>query len=307
MSDSSSDISDADPPWGSLVAEKYILHHWDAQSLESVEEQRTRLVHAFIQAGPERQVQQVDPSKDQITSILDSWRTPDQRALTERTNLGTAIWLRTCYSPGSDEKHAELIQDVEMDHAVDGDHRVLNDPELYNYGSDWQQIFSILPELLEPEKNDGTYRIQKQNDALAELRAYAQQGLAAVERRLMDNLTGVAQGRPGTGFCGEELEEKVAKALQSTVHESRVVTWLILEDEEALESGNVAVIFLDAHGRVVRLTRESTDLAQQFGGAWFDCCWDEFGEWDHGELGVEYRSGGACRGLLLENLRGDHA
>ncbi|KAL8994613.1 MAG: hypothetical protein Q9169_005457 [Polycauliona sp. 2 TL-2023] len=283
-------------------AENDRQHHWDAQSSISVDQQRKKLVQDFIQAGSERLVQQVDPSATQIATILEPWRSPDQRELVDTT--GDAVWLRTCYTEGSDAEHAELVEGVDMEMAVDGDHRLLNDPKLYNYGSEWRQVFDVLPELLE-YGNDWTFRTKIQRDALQKLRAYAEGGLATVDQRLLDNLTGVAQGTPEIGFRGEELENKVAEALQSTVHSSHVITWLVLEDEEALETGNVAMIFLDAHGRAVRSKRVSPDEAGQMGGFWADGCWDEIGEWQDGEFGVEYRSGGACGDLLLGSLRGD--
>ena len=247
----------------------------------------------------------MDPSANQIATILEPWRSFDQREVADTKDTGAAVWLRTCYTSGSDEKHAELIEGVDMHNAVNGDHRLLSDPELYNYGPEWRQIFSIIPELLEPGGKPWDYRTQKQHNTLQALSAYAQGGLAAVNQRLLDNLTGVAQGTPEIGFRGEQLENEVAKALQSEVHKSHAVSWLVLEDEEALEVGNVAIIFLDAHGRAIRSKRVSPGEAEQMGGFWADGSWDEISEWQDGEVGVEYRSTGACGGLLLENLRGD--
>ncbi|KAI4193918.1 MAG: hypothetical protein LQ350_008078 [Teloschistes chrysophthalmus] len=307
MSDTGSDISEADPPWGSLASESYLLHHWDAQSSETPSQQRKRLVQEFIQAGPERSVQPVTPSPTEISTILSSWRTSAQREVADTSSTDPAVWLRTCYAEGSDAKHEELVGTVEMDNAVGGDHRLLNDAALYNFGSEWQQIFSILPELLEPADKDWTYHLDKQRSALQELTAYAQAGLASVDQRLMDNLTGVAQGTPEIGFRGQQLEDAVAAALQSNVHRAHVVTWIVLEDEEALASGNVAVLFLDARGRVVRSKRVEPAYAEGIGGLWQDGSWDEISDWQDGEVGDEYRSGGACDHLLLDTIRSNRS
>ncbi|KAL8707933.1 MAG: hypothetical protein Q9220_007115, partial [cf. Caloplaca sp. 1 TL-2023] len=303
MSDTESELSEADPLWGSLAGERYLLHYWNSQSSETPDQQRQKLVQEFIQARQERLVPQLTPSATQITTILEPWRTSAQRDVVDTTSMDPAIWLRTCYSEGSDARHEELVDAVDMDNAVGGDHRLLNDPALYSYGSEWQQVFHVLPELLEPVGKDWIYTTKKQQDAVQELKDYAQAGLASVDQKLLDNLTGVAQGTHEIGFRGEELEEEAAKALQSTAHRAHVVTWLILEDEEALESGNVAVMFLDAHGKVVRSKRVPPDEAEQMGGFWSDGCWDEIGEWQDGEVGVEYSRGGACGGLLLESMR----
>ncbi|KAL8642258.1 MAG: hypothetical protein Q9228_001024 [Teloschistes exilis] len=250
------------------------------------------------------QLPDISPSATDISEILKPWRTSSQREVADYNTMGPAIWLRTCYTIGSDEKHEALINGVDMDNAVDGDHRLLNDPTHYDYGADWQRVFEVLPELLEP--NDQSWESYEENHhtEFEALRAYAEGGIARADQRLVDNLTGVSQGMPQFGFQGAELENQVAKALQSSVHKACVVAWVVLEDEEALESGKVALMFVDALGRVVRSIRVEVGEAERMGGFWADGSWDEIHEWEDGESGPEYRLGGSCGGLLLESIRG---
>ncbi|KAL8788431.1 MAG: hypothetical protein Q9213_001654 [Squamulea squamosa] len=70
-----------------------------------------------------------------INSIFGSWHSPTQRTAA-KPNMVHAVWLRTCYSPGSEKKDEDLVVDVDMDVAIDGDNRLLNDPNLYNFGSE---------------------------------------------------------------------------------------------------------------------------------------------------------------------------
>lgn len=205
-----------------------------------------------------------------------------------------SIWLRTCYSPGSDEKHEQLVANVELDHAVDGEHRLLNDANLYNFGADWRRIFDTIPELLDPSSGDWEYYQQRQNEGLNDLKSFARGGVSHAPSRLLENLA---------CFQGKELEEWVAKALQSSVHEACVVAWIVLEDEEALESKQVLLMFLDAYGRVVREKRVGVDEAEDMGGSWVRGSWHERDEWLEAELGEDYRGEGVCGELLLENLR----
>ncbi|KAL8833431.1 MAG: hypothetical protein Q9170_004274 [Blastenia crenularia] len=270
MSDSGSDVSDMDPPWGSLAAERYIL----------------------VSGAP--------PSAAESSSILRPWRTLAQREVADYNSMGPAIWLRTCYSKGSDRKHEALVQGVEMEHAVDGDHRLLDDPDLYNYGADWQRVFDVIPELLEPNDQDWASYEKGQRAAMEELRAYAEGGVDRAERRLIANLTG-ASGAPG--FQGAELEFHVARALQSNVHRECVVTWVVVEDEEALETGDVGLMFVDGLGRVIRSKRVLPEDAQSIGGLWADGSWDEVDEWVEADFGPEYQAGGPCASLLLESMR----
>ncbi|KAL8802821.1 MAG: hypothetical protein Q9182_003581 [Xanthomendoza sp. 2 TL-2023] len=187
--------------------------------------------------------------------------------------------------------------------AVGGENRLLNDQTRYDYGADWQRVFEVLPELLEPNDRSWAAYEKQQHNAIAALRAYAEGGVAGADSRLVENLTGVSQGTPHLGFRGADLEYEIAKALQSNVHKACVVAWVALEDEEALDSGEVNLVFVDALGRVVRSRRIDAGGASQMGGFWADGCWDEIGEWYDGDLGPEYQIGGSCGGLLLESMR----
>ena len=218
--------------------------------------------------------------------------------------MGPAIWLRTSYTTGSDEKHESLVEGVVMGNAVDGDHRLLNDATLYNYGANWQKIFEVVPELLEPNDLSWVAYEARQQNELEALRAYAEGGISVADQRLVDNLTGVSQGNPQIGFRGAQLEHYVAKTLQASVHKECVVAWIVLEDEEALDSGKVALIFVDALGRVVRSMRVDPGDAESVGGLWADGSWDEVDEWEEADFGPEYQIGGACGSLLLESMRG---
>lgn len=57
------------------------------------------------------------------------------------------VRLRICYSEGSEPKHEALVKDVEMEIYVDD--RLLNDPDLYDYGDDWQRASDVMPEFLD--------------------------------------------------------------------------------------------------------------------------------------------------------------
>ncbi|KAL8782912.1 MAG: hypothetical protein Q9213_005024 [Squamulea squamosa] len=233
------------------------------------------------------------PTALQISTILEPWRTPTQREIAERGMI-PSVWLRTYYSDGADQKHDELVEYVDMELAVDGENRLLNDPSLYDFGANWQQVFDILPELLEPEEGDWSYHKDKQRQAREELEAFAEGGVARAPKMLQENLA---------TFQGRELEDYMAKALQSAVHESCVISWIILEDEEALTTGKLAVMFLDALGRVVRSSRVGIGEASQISGFWQNGSWNEIAEWEDGELGEDYKDGGACEELLLQHMR----
>ncbi len=218
--------------------------------------------------------------------------------------MGRAVWLRTCYTEGSELRHEELVEPVQMDMAVDD--RLLNDPLLYNYGAAWQRVFDVMPELLEPYHETWSSYEDGQRKAVEALSAYATGGLASAPPRLVENLycpNGVP-GFPGAvGMRGQVLEYHVGQLLQSKVHHTYVVSWLVLEDEEALDTGKVAVIFLDALGNVVRSKRVTAQDPEHIAGLWGDGSFVESSEWENGELGSEYQTGGSRGNLLLETMR----
>ncbi|KAL9008612.1 MAG: hypothetical protein Q9173_006278 [Seirophora scorigena] len=93
-----------------------------------------------------------------------------------------------------------------------------------------------------------------------------------------------------------------SRALQSQVHSECVVTWLVVEDEEALRSGKVAVMFVDACGNEVRSRRVEAGVAEDVGGFWASSSWTEMDEWENAEYGHEYQSGGS-RGVSCWRAR----
>lgn len=96
------------------------------------------------------------------------------------------------------------------------------------------------------------------------------------------------------------MGEYVAQALQSDVHKAFVVSRIVLADDESMATGEVAVMFVDAFGRVVRQKRISAEAARQMDELSVDAQWDDMEEWEEAELGEEYEVGGLCEDLLVK-------
>lgn len=58
-----------------------------------------------------------------------------------------------------------------------------------------------------------------------------------------------------------------------------MVNFVIVEDEEALQNGNVLLNFVDSQGQVVRQKRTTFDEAQTIGGMALDGAWDDMDTW----------------------------
>ena len=69
---------------------------------------------------------------------------------------------------------------------------------------------------------------------------------------------------------------------------------MIVEDEEALPTGEVWLLWLDCQGLIVRHKRIEVDDTVQVSGAMNRGSWYEIEEWEEASIGDEYQSGGSC-------------
>ncbi|KAJ0415250.1 hypothetical protein BJY00DRAFT_305013 [Aspergillus carlsbadensis] len=140
------------PSWGRLPVEQYLIRHWNYSSSESVNAQRQRLVHEYMQLDeiPEEwdpisvggsvshQPKRI-PTAEELEVILRPWRSYDMRKRAWEIWCGgkrnPPVMLRTYYDNG-EEGDAKFTAWA-----------ALNEAELFNFGADWRRIFGILPEL----------------------------------------------------------------------------------------------------------------------------------------------------------------
>ncbi|KAL8707499.1 MAG: hypothetical protein Q9220_007489 [cf. Caloplaca sp. 1 TL-2023] len=290
-----------DPPLGTLPAERYLL----VRTSTPVCTLSPSTLYALSANTPP------SSSPDQnISQILTPWRTPTQRRIATQWSMISALWLRTSYflppssssssssSSASDARHNELIHNINLHHAVDGPDRLLNDPTLYSHLDRWQDILLLMPEILDLQDTSEAgwnFFQERQESALRELRDFERGGVDAAPARLRENLAPFRASEMGGGE--EVFRGYVARAMQSAVHESFVVTWIVLEDFEAHETGEVKLMFLDARGRVVRWKRVDPGLAEMIGGFWVRGSWGEVDEWVEGKVAESYKEKGGEEGM----------
>ena len=107
---------------------------------------------------------------------------------------------------------------------------VLDDADLFNFGSDWRRIYDILPEVAYPiqfgslTKDDHGYfpRYIEPRDHV-EIRSFFKRDLAAAKQR----------DPQAWRNDGDSMIESVGMSLQR----SATTTYIIIADEEAFESG----------------------------------------------------------------------
>ncbi|OCL07904.1 hypothetical protein AOQ84DRAFT_408041, partial [Glonium stellatum] len=254
-------------PWGTLAAEVFPLEKWDQSASEAPNEQRKALRRKYINLGHQ---------ESQISTILAPLRTVSQRKFAQQREIayrggeiGTA-WLRTDYSAGTDDQHEQLMSDTDVENAVGSDDSLLNDADLHSFGDGWQRVFVVLPKLLYPTMD------MLDSDLV--------RFLAHIER-----LIAITQRNSSLG----RREEEVFNIVHTPVQKAHVVNYLIVEDKEAPESGEILVVFVDDLEQVVRKDRVDAGKVEDSGGLWMQSAYDDTVTWMKGGVGVDYAIGGA--------------
>lgn len=243
--------------------------------------------------------------------FLKAWRPLSVRHLATDPGLVGNIWVRTYYSSETDAKHTAMISEINVDFAVDREERILDDASLYGgFGTDWERLFELLPELLEtewegcPEWPGYKGRITRAVEMLKDARARFQGGGEIVEREGIDFVGRLIEGWRAIS-PEEEMQRRVLEALLSGVHKACVVNYLIIEDRHTLEGEEELLLmaFVDAWGRVVRIKRVNSEEAEMMGGMWLEQAFDDLSEWDEAEIGSDYEVEGAWEELMKHEVR----
>lgn len=139
------------------------------------------------------------------------------------------IWLRTCYGPGTDARHAALLDatggnEDEFSMELGGSNRVLDDADRYSL-SHWSKVYAFAPVLLEDFNS-----------------LYGDRGVEWDDPDLQARFFWM---REPPGETGEGRMER----------ESRGQRDFFVVDEEAMRTGWVLWLFVDEYGKVVQEER----------------------------------------------------
>jgi hypothetical protein len=152
------------------------------------------------------------------------------------------IFPRTHYDPGDDEKmeHWACISEEFEDQAW---WACLNNAQLYNFESDWQRVYEILPEIAEPSTGTQGFPFPE--------------NLSSARSGFKTWLSEAKQIEPEHWKNDPHrfIEFKAAGLLR------RVMTrYILLADQEAFETdGRLRLIYLDNKRNIVRETRVDAD------------------------------------------------
>lgn len=216
---------------------------WDPSSNVTIEQQRDKLVKAFLQEddiSPFASSAGDPPSTEFIQTVLAPWRPEKLRQIATkydpRNSLFETIFvLRTYYGDDSHEKFTRWISDAletfeEMDpygdlfgEPEDRWWRILDDPSLFDMGSEnWQSVYKVFPELAAPELR----------------RDFNQSHIREVKELV-------------SIFCeSQEPEEDDYEDAICAIAKTGVR--LIVADEEAFRDEELLLVFMDKKGNVVR-------------------------------------------------------
>ncbi|GLI78223.1 hypothetical protein PoHVEF18_006531 [Penicillium ochrochloron] len=231
------------PPWGDLAVEQYFITNWDHSSAETPDQQRKRLVAEFLDLklipaewmtnceGDPSLIPPREPSTEEIETILRPYRCEKLRWHADNIYTGELcpMLLRTHYSNDEDEKkrHDEMMEKW-TNGEIFGDEAwwaVLDDADIFNFGSDWRRIYDILPEV--------SYPIE----------------FGCITK---DDHRDLAARKQSDPQAWRDDRDSVIESVGMTMQSSATTTYIFIADEETFESGRPRVIYLDGLRRIVR-------------------------------------------------------
>ncbi|KAJ5121602.1 uncharacterized protein N7515_009563 [Penicillium bovifimosum] len=256
---------DHTPPWGRLPVEQYFIINWNHSSTETLDQQRKRLVAEFLdmdsfpyvwtedwdtEALPESLAELREPTAEEVDTILRPYRSDLLRwhAMDIFHGEFSPAFLRTYYSAdeGERDKHAKLM--AEWGFSAEDWCAVLDNEDLFNFGSEWRRVYEILPEIAGPL----VYVVDKIDEIFHIPRAPRQKNVDAFRSLLKTQLAEAKQTSPETW---REHRHVFVDDYTTELQHYVTRTCLIIADEEAFRSGRLQVIYLDGFRNIVRELR----------------------------------------------------
>jgi hypothetical protein len=200
--------------------------------------------------------------------LLDRVRQPSiERRLTDGP-----YWVRTCYEPSSESSWAAIQSHLERKYSEPD---ICNDPSLYNFGSNWEQIFLRLPQLLDNRYSAKEYEEDAQECLQAGIEA------EAFDRQVAEE----------SGYDPVE-DENPWTLFYSDYHMQLVINRIHIVDKTTLASegpdaGKVLVVFVDQCGRAIRYSRLELKGAAEIAYL-SNFMLKEYGCWANAQIGQSY-------------------
>ncbi|CAG8066755.1 unnamed protein product [Penicillium nalgiovense] len=230
------------PPWGTLPIEQYLIKNWNHFSIDAPSQQRQRLIQRFLERDktteeflfsdelPPRM-----PTSEEIGLILHPWRSDDviRRKVYYLTKDSVLVFLRTHYDPEDDGKMNEWVYETDL-FEENSWWACLNDPRLFNFGSDWQRVYEIMPEVA--GFVDRTQRFAPSR------------GLHCLRASLK-----------------EEKRIKKPEESENRLRDINIAAYIVIADQEAFQSGLLRLLCLDDRQNIigeVRVDRKPAEITE---------------------------------------------
>ncbi|KAJ6089212.1 hypothetical protein N7499_004059 [Penicillium canescens] len=238
------------PPWGSLPIEQYLIGNWNHSATDAPSQQRRRLINSFLEFDeiPEECVSLDEfpprmPTPEEIDTILKPWRSDNdiRRKAYYMSKDNVLVFLRTHYNPDDDQKLKEWVHENDLfeDNAW---WACLNDPYLFNFGSDWQQVYEIMPEVAGPVDR------RRRSDGPSQPKHFG--------HRPPEVYT---QGIRKASMNGERMTEELTKPPPSLTF----AAYIVIADQEAFLTGRLRLLCLDDGRKIVweaRVDRKPAEI-----------------------------------------------
>ncbi|KAI2737763.1 hypothetical protein DTO013E5_5809 [Penicillium roqueforti] len=231
--------------------------NWNHSATDTPNQQRRQLIHQFLNFDeiPEEYVSlngfpPLKPTSEEIDIILQPWRSDSdlRRKAYYMSKDNVLVFLRTHYNPDDNDRMNEwgCGNDLFEDNAW---WACLNDPYLFNFGSDWQQVYEIMPEFAGPVDR----RRQSADPTNLE-------GSSATSERSLHTK------KPG-GFH-EWTEHQVKKTEESAnpLQNVTIAAYIVIADQESFQTGLLQLFCLDDNRKIVweaRVDRKPAEIMRR--------------------------------------------
>ncbi|KAJ5626375.1 hypothetical protein N7510_002684 [Penicillium lagena] len=239
MADDDFPLREMIPPWGSLPIEQFLIKNWNHSSTDAASQQRQKLIQNFLELD---EIAEADfsldenpprvPTPEEIDTILLPWRSDDdlRRKAYYMSKDNVVVFLRTYYNPGDDGKMNEWVHETDL--FEDNPCWVcLNNPYLFDLGSDWQRVYEIMPEAAGPV-------------------AYTQRPAGSSGLRFKKTLHRTKQNSPH-----KWREDRVTEVSGGPLQNITIATYIVIADQEAFQTGRLRLLCLDDQRNIVREVR----------------------------------------------------